>query len=48
LVYDSDLEPVRGGSGVNWNMVLGLALAAVVSVSFWVGVGRIMMASFWK
>jgi hypothetical protein len=47
LVYDSDLEPVRGGSRGNWNTVLGLALAVVVSVSFWVGVG-IMMASFWK
>jgi hypothetical protein len=47
LVFDSDLEPVRGGSRGNWNTVLGLALAVVVSVSFWVGVG-IMMASFWK
>jgi len=47
LVYDSDLEPVRGGSRSNWNTVLGLALAVGVSVGFWVGVG-IMMASFWK
>lgn len=41
LVYDSDSdqEPNCTDGRSNWNTVLGLALAVVVSVSFWVGVG---------
>ncbi len=47
LVYDSDLEPTRIEGRVNWNTLLGLALAVVVSVSFWLGLGT-MMARIWK
>ena len=47
LVYDSDVEPNRTRGRINWNVVLGLALAVVVSVSFWAGVGR-MIARVWK
>ena len=47
LVYESDVETVRSAGRVNWNTVLGLALAVVVSVSFWVGVG-IIVARIWK
>jgi hypothetical protein len=46
LVYDPDLEP-DGHRGLNWNIVLGLALAVVVSVSFWVGVG-LLVARLWE
>jgi hypothetical protein len=42
LVYDSDQEPNRTDGRSKWTMVLGLAMAVVVSVSFWVGVGLII------
>ena len=44
LVYDSDSdqEPNRADGRSNWSMLLGLALAVVVSLSFWVGVGLLI------
>jgi hypothetical protein len=47
LVYDSELETGRTRGRVNWNMVLGLVLAATVSAGFWTGVG-LMIARVWK
>ena len=47
LVYDSDLECSRTPGHVNWSMVLGIALAAAVSVGFWIGAGLII-ARVWK
>jgi hypothetical protein len=47
LVYDSDLNSARAKGRVRWNMFLGLALAVLVSVTFWVGLG-LMIASRWK
>jgi hypothetical protein len=47
LVYDSDLDSVPTKSRIKWGMVLGLALAVVVSVAFWVGFG-LMIANRWK
>ena len=47
LVYDSELETGRTRGRVNWNMVLGLALAATVSAGFWTGVG-LVIARVWK
>jgi hypothetical protein len=42
LVYDSDLEFSRTSGRVNWNMVMGLALAAVVSAGFWAAAGWVI------
>jgi hypothetical protein len=39
LFYDSTIKSVRP----NWSAVLGLGLATVVSVSFWVGVGLVIV-----
>jgi len=47
LVYDSGLETNRTPGRVNWNMVLGIALAAAFSVCFWAGVG-LMIVRTWK
>jgi hypothetical protein len=47
LVYDFDLDSARTKGRVSWNMFLGLALAVLVSVTFWVGLG-LMIASRWK
>jgi len=47
LVYDSDLDLDCPPGHVNWSMVLGLVVAAVVSASFWLGAG-VMMARLWK
>jgi hypothetical protein len=38
LVYDSDLENTRTQGHLNWNMIVGLALTAVVSAGGWAGV----------
>ncbi len=38
LIYDSDLESTRTHGRLNWNMIAGLALTAVVSASGWAGV----------
>ncbi len=47
LVYDSDLDLDCPPGHVNWSMVLGLVVAAVVSASFWLGAG-VMIARLWK
>jgi len=47
LVYDSDLDLNCPPGHVNWSMVLGLVVAAVVSASFWLGAG-VMIARLWK
>jgi hypothetical protein len=47
LVYDSDLDSASTKGRVNGPMVLGLALAVLVSVTFWIGLG-LMIASRWK
>ncbi len=47
LVYDSDLDLDCPPGHVNWSMVLGLVVAAVVSASFWLGAG-VMLARLWK
>jgi hypothetical protein len=47
FIYDSDLDSVPTKSRIRWGVVLGLALAVVVSVTFWVGFG-LMIASRWK
>ena len=36
LVYDSGVQ--RRRRGINWHLLLGLSLAVVLSVAFWVGV----------
>ena len=38
LIYDSDLDSTRTHGRLNWNMIAGLALTAVVSASGWAGV----------
>jgi hypothetical protein len=47
LIYDSDLELDTPTGHVNWSMVLGLVVAAVVSASFWIGAG-VLIARLWK
>jgi hypothetical protein len=47
LVYDSDLDLNRTRGRMNWNMVLGVALAAVVSAGVWIGAGLIL-ERLWK
>jgi len=46
LVYDSDLEG-ENTHGIRWNMILGLALAVIVSATIWLGVG-LMIERAWK
>jgi hypothetical protein len=41
LVYDSDLETTRT-RGINWNMIAGLVLIAVVSGAGWFGIGLLL------
>jgi len=47
LVYDSDLDLDCPPGHVNWSMVVGLVVVAVVSASFWLGAG-VMIARLWK
>ena len=47
LVYDSMVEAGSVPRRVNWNSVLGLALATAVSLSIWAGIG-LMIAHVWK
>ena len=46
LVYDSDIE-INSSRDINWSMVLGLALAMIVSATFWTGLG-FTIAYFWQ
>jgi hypothetical protein len=45
FVYDSEKEVIPGR--IDWNRVFGVVLVVVVSVAFWVGVGK-MLAHVWK
>lgn len=45
LVYDCNLELQH--VGINWNVVLGLGAAVILSVSFWVAAG-VMIARLWQ
>jgi len=47
LVYDSNLEGEEIPGRLQWNMLLGLALAVTVSATFWVGVG-LMIERLWR
>jgi hypothetical protein len=47
LEYDSEFEAKLAARGINWNAVLGLALASVVSVTFWAGMA-VILAHLWK
>jgi hypothetical protein len=52
LVYDSDLQdsalqPGPASGRVNWNVLLGLAVATAVSAGIWAVIGWIV-ASRWK
>jgi hypothetical protein len=38
LVYDSDLDATRTRGRLNWNMIAGLGLMAVVSGAGWYGI----------
>jgi hypothetical protein len=46
LELDSEIEP-RPKSRVNWNAVLGLAVAAGISLGFWMGV-TLLILQIWK
>lgn len=47
LVYDFDLQGEVTRGRMKWSVVLGLTLAAVLSVSFWVGAG-LLVAPVWR
>jgi hypothetical protein len=47
LVYHSDLETIRSHECINWNTMLGLALATAVSFCFWAGVG-LVITHIWR
>ncbi len=47
LVYDSDLEMTRTRGRINWNLIAGLTLMAVISAAGWGGVAW-LVAHFWK
>jgi hypothetical protein len=42
LVYDSDLELSRSGGSVNWSVIVGLVVMAVVSASGWYGISLLV------
>jgi hypothetical protein len=46
-VYDSKVRPGLELPRVNWNAVLGLTLATVVSAGVWAGVG-LMIVHIWR
>lgn len=43
LAYDSVLEADLAPRRVNWNAVLGLGLATLVSMGIWAGVGLVFV-----
>jgi hypothetical protein len=47
LVYDSVIQTSSAPRRINWNMVLGLALATAVSACIWAGMA-LMIAHIWK
>jgi hypothetical protein len=46
-VYDSKVRPGRERPRVNWNAVLGLTAATIVSAGFWAGIG-LMIVHIWR
>jgi hypothetical protein len=42
LIYDSDLEATRTHGRLNWNMIAGLAVTAVVSAAGWAGIALLV------
>ena len=46
-VYDSKVRPGLELPRVNWNAVLGLTLATVVSAGVWAGIG-LMIVRIWR
>jgi hypothetical protein len=42
LVYDSDLDATRSRGRLNWNMVVGVGLMAVVSAGGWYGFASLL------
>jgi hypothetical protein len=40
FVYDSSLA--SGCNGLNWSAILGLGLAVMLSISFWIGLGLLI------
>jgi hypothetical protein len=47
LIYDSGPDELGVPGSFNWNGVLGLAIAAGISASFWAAVG-LALAQAWK
>jgi hypothetical protein len=46
-VYDSRFRPGLELPHLNWNAVLGLAAATIVSAGFWAGIG-LMIVHIWR
>jgi hypothetical protein len=42
LVYDSDLDATRTRGRINWNMVAGMALMAMVSAAGWFSIAMLI------
>ncbi len=47
FLYDSGLKLMGAEPRTNWNAVVGIVLASVVSAGFWTGLG-ITVAQFYK
>jgi hypothetical protein len=47
FLYDSGLKLMGGVPRTNWNAVVGIVLASVVSAGFWTGLG-VTVAQFYK
>jgi hypothetical protein len=45
--YDSEMQEARTQKGINWSVILGMALVITVSAGFWTGVG-VLTAHLWK
>ena len=46
LVYDPETPNAGARVHFNWNLLLGVAVAASISAAFWVGIG-LMVARLW-
>jgi hypothetical protein len=45
--YDSELHEARPRKGINWSVIMGMALVITVSAGFWTGVG-LLATRLWK
>jgi hypothetical protein len=45
--YDSEMQEARPQKGINWSVILGMAVVITVSAGFWTGVG-LLTARLWK